>query len=225
MMAASALAVFTIVAFGDSTTAVREGVEVYSEILAEELSLDAAEIKVVNAGIPKNTTRDAAGRFAKDVFEQKPDAVVIQFGLNDSAVDVWDTPPKSAPRVPLDEYVGNLESFIHQLRSRNVRVIVMTPNPMRWTPVLKDLYGKPPYKVDDPLGINVTLEPYVRAVRELATRLKVELVDVHAAFEEAESRQGQKVDDLLLDGIHPNSAGHRIVADAVLRQLREKSAR
>jgi lysophospholipase L1-like esterase len=38
-------------------------------------------------------------------------------------------------------------------------------------------------------------------------------VDVYAAFQEHGSRAGQSMDDLLLDGMHPNNAGHALVTE------------
>ena len=38
--------------------------------------------------------------------------IVIQFGINDAAVDVWKKPPATEPRVPLNEYLDNLRTMI-----------------------------------------------------------------------------------------------------------------
>ncbi|HRU05193.1 MAG TPA: GDSL-type esterase/lipase family protein, partial [Candidatus Brocadiia bacterium] len=134
-----------IVTFGDSTTAPRGKLKTYSDCLREDLSAKGVAVEVVNAGIGGNTTRMALARFQTDVLDRKPDLVVIQFGINDSCVDVWRKPPATGPRVPRDEYVKNLEKMAATLQERGCRVILMTPNLLRWTPRLKTLYGQPPY--------------------------------------------------------------------------------
>ena len=42
----------------------------------------------------------------------KPDTVLIQFGINDAAVDVWKNPPADRPRVSLKQYRENLIYFV-----------------------------------------------------------------------------------------------------------------
>jgi lysophospholipase L1-like esterase len=93
-----------------------------------------------------------------------------------------------------------------------VKVVLMTPNPLRWTPRLRELYGKPPYHPEDPEGMNQLLLTYAAAVRELALKESVALVDIDAAFRDYARGHGS-LDDLLLDGMHPNQHGQRIVAE------------
>ena len=148
------------------------------------------------------------------MLEENPDTVIIQFGINDSAVDVWKKPSAAEPRVPLKTYETNLRQFVTALKSKNTEVILMTPNPLRWTDKLKKMYGKNPYNPADPDGFNVRLRDYAMVVRRLAKEESVRLIDVYQAFEEAGD-----VDALLLDGMHPNDRGHRLIADRLLRIL------
>lgn len=201
-----------IVAFGDSTTAVRDGVVVYATLLQTELASKPASVRVFNAGVPGNSTADAMRRFQKTVVDQKPNIVILQFGINDASVEVWRSPPAAAPRVPRDVYEKNLTHFVRELKKQSAEVVLMTPNPCRWTEMLKGLYGKPPYQPEDPDGFNVLLKEYAETVRNVAQREKVTLVDVYQAFDAHGKEPGQSVDDLLLDGMHPNSKGHALVA-------------
>ena len=202
----------TLVTFGDSTTAPRESLEVYSELLEKQLKVEAPAARVINAGVRGNNTEDASRRFQKDVLDHEPDLVVLQFGINDSAVDVWKDPPADKPRVDLKNFRNHLRYFISTLKTRGVKVVLMTPNPLRWTPRLRELYGKPPYQPEDPEGMNSLLLPYAAAVRELAREESVALVDIDAAFRDYAHGHGS-LDDLLLDGMHPNQQGQRLVAE------------
>jgi lysophospholipase L1-like esterase len=202
----------TLVAFGDSTTAPREGLEVYSELLEKQLKARLPAARVINAGVRGNNTKDATRRFQKDVLDHKPDLVVLQFGINDSAVDVWKQPPADKPRIGLTNFRNHLQYLVSMLRARGVKVVLMTPNPLRWTPRLRELYGKSPYHPEDPEGMNQLLHTYVAAVRELAHQEHVALVDVDEAFRTYAGEHGS-LDDLLLDGMHPNQQGQSIVAE------------
>ena len=221
--AAGAAEPVMIVAFGDSTTAPRivggKPLTVYADLLKKGLPRKGVDATVVNAGVGGNTTSHAQARFAHDVLAHRPDVVILQFGINDSAVDVWKKPPAPRPRVAIDRYEKNLRHFVRTLRDMGGRVILMTPNPLRWTAKLKGMYGKPPYRPEDPDGFNVLLRPYAEKVRKIARQEQVPFIDVYAGFEAYGKTEGHSVDEILLDGMHPNAKGHRMVADLLIAQI------
>jgi lysophospholipase L1-like esterase len=208
-----------IVAFGDSTTASRGALKIYSDILQEELPERGMPVRVINAGIGGNHTQHARARFEQDVLSHNPDIVIVQFGINDAAVDVWKQPPSSESRVSLADYENNLRYFIGVLAKRDVKIVLMTPNPLRWTPKMREMYGKPPYLPDDATGFNAMLRAYADKVRQIANTENVPLIDVYRSFEEFGKQEKQTVSDLLLDGIHPNERGHRLLADQLITLL------
>jgi len=204
-----------IVAFGDSTTAPRrvEGspLPVYAGVLQTELLNRGMNAAVINAGVSGNTTADARERLEKDVLTLAPDVAIIQFGLNDSAINVH--MGATGPRLPRDEYEENLTFVVETLRERGTRVILMTPNPMLWTQNLISIFGKPPYEVSDRWGLNLLNAEYAESVRRIARKQRVRLIDVYQHYLDYDSIEGRAAEDLLLDGIHPNEKGHRMVAD------------
>jgi lysophospholipase L1-like esterase len=208
-----------IVAFGDSTTAARGELKIYADTLEKELAEHGLPVRVINAGIGGNHTDHARARFEKDVLSHDPDTVIIQFGINDAAVDVWKDPPATEPRVPLEKYENNLRHFIHVLAKRDVSVVLMTPNPLRWTQKMREMYGKPPYLPHEKDGFNIILRTYAEKVRQIATTENIPLIDVYRTFEETEGKGGRSVAELLLDGIHPNAPGHRLLADRLIALL------
>lgn len=199
--------IYRVVTFGDSTTANRGKVKNYSAQLAEKFP----NIEIINKGVGGHTTAMAAKRFQTDVLDQKPNLVVIQFGINDAAVDVWKIPPATSVRVSLADYEKNLRQFIEEIRKGGSEVILMTPNQVRWTPKMLEMYGKPPYNPEDPQGFTAILSGYAECVRKLAAELKVPLVDVYAFYDTPE-RHASSCTDLLVDGIHPSEKGHALVA-------------
>ena len=212
-----------LVAFGDSTTAVRNNLEVYATLLEKGLPTKGIQARVFNAGVGGNNTDDARLRFQTDVLNRNPDVVILQFGINDSAIDVWKQPPADQPRVPLKQYESNLRYFITSLKKRGVNVLLMTPNPLRWTSRLKALYDKAPYEPQNPDGMNQLLRLYTQTARKVALTEKVTLVDVAKAFEHYADDGRQSMDDLLLDGMHPNQQGHQLIADLLSPRIVELS--
>ncbi|MCA8996066.1 MAG: hypothetical protein KDA80_03755, partial [Planctomycetaceae bacterium] len=214
-----------IIAFGDSTTAVRNDLTIYCDLLQSALPRRGIPVRVINSGRGGDHTQAARERFEKDVLAHHPEIVIIQFGINDAAVDVWKTPQADQPRVARKVFEDNLRHFIQELRRAESKVVLMTPNPLRWTPKLREMYGKPPYQPEREEGFNVLLDEYAEAVRRIAQAESVPLVDVALAFNAYGEVPGQSVGDLLLDGIHPNERGHRLIANAlidlIVRDLRE----
>lgn len=216
----------TLIAFGDSTTATRADLTIYAEILQRELPPEGLPVRVVNAGVGGHNTDHARARFESDVLDHDPDIVVIQFGINDAAIDVWKNPPATKSRVAMERYVENLRYFVRTLKARKVQVLLMTPNPLRWTPKMREMYGKPPYLSEEPNGFNVKLQQYAEAVRQITKSENVPLIDIYRNFEHYGKAEGNSVDDLLLDGIHPNEHGHRLVADQLIaRLLKQQTAK
>jgi lysophospholipase L1-like esterase len=209
-----------IVLFGASSTALRPGTKTYSEILEQTFQEKNIPIEVINAGVPGNTTALALQRFQKDVLDHNPSLVVIQFGINDSAVDVWKDPPKEKPRVELPAFLMNMESMIDRIQDQNGEVILMSPQRMSWSKKTRELYGKPPYVSNDEDGFNVILDTYVAGLRELAVRKKVRFIDINAAYSKHPSDYGEPYSELLnQDGMHPNDKGHKLVFNLLIEQL------
>lgn len=199
-----------IVAFGDSTTAPRASLTAYPTLLERDLNArGSVPCQVINAGVPGNTTTMGRKRFETDVLAVRPTLVIVQFGINDSAFDVWKNPPATTPRVPVEEYRKNLRHFVEASRETGAAVILMTPNPLRWTPAMKKRYGKPPYDPSRPDGFNLTLVAYVAAMRALAKEMNVPLLDVARVYA---ALPPESVDALLPDGMHPSQRGHDLVA-------------
>lgn len=202
-----------VVLFGDSTTARRpaEVKSVYADRLKVSLIEAGIDHTVANRGVGGHNTDHAMARFESDVLTLNPKLVVIQFGLNDAAVDVGNKPPATEPRVSQADYIANLESMITRLKERDIPVIMMTPNRMYWSPLLLGLYDHLPYDGTNPESFNeLHIDNYAAAMRELAARENVPLIDINQAYlDSGNSRQ------FLLERCmqHPNDAGHKLVAD------------
>ncbi len=135
------------------------------------------------------------------MLAQEPNYVVLMFGLNDSWIDEG----REALRLSVDDYRQNLRQMIRTLKVRGVAVVLMTPNP-----AIAPKY--PPHR-------NVTLKPYVEAVRELAAEEDVPLVDVYRQFAEL-AIEGVELNTLFTDAMHPNPEGQKRIAAMLAGQFR-----
>jgi lysophospholipase L1-like esterase len=159
------------------------------------------KIRVVNMGISGNTVRDLQDRWQTDVLDLNPDWLSICIGIN----DVWrhfDTPWQYEWQVPLDEYTKTLENLLQRTQPTLKGLILMTP------------YFIEPNR-NDPMRI--MMDEYSTVVRQLAEKYKAVLVDTQAAFDAVLMHVHPMA--LAWDRIHPNRAGHMILARAFLQSL------
>jgi lysophospholipase L1-like esterase len=195
---------------------------VYATRVEIALQSIGSSLSVSNSGVPSNTTVQARKRLQEEVLRHKPRIVVMQFGINDSAVDVWKKPPMTEPRVSLSAFIDNYRAMITEAQQQGAKVIVMTTNPLRWTSKLRELYGKPPYQADAEDGFeSLNLTRYNDALRTLATELKVPLVDVHTAYPAFAEKHKTTIDAMLTDGMHPGDLGHQLVAELLAPAIRD----
>jgi len=206
-LAEETAATLTIVAFGDSTTAVRPTVkQVYADRLPALLAAEGIQAKVINAGAGGSHTgrltdnarhkqRHALDRFDDAVRRHKPDIVIVQFGWNDSWVDADSSARPS--RISVTKYAANLTHIVDTLLRDGARVIIMTPN-------------RPHSSVDD--WRVARTQRYVDEVRKIAIAKPVAFVDVWRAYQRFDAVKGQTSDSLLLDSVHPDDRGHQLVA-------------
>jgi lysophospholipase L1-like esterase len=207
----------TIVALGDSTTAVDDwsgrSVATYPELLPGALAARGIRARIVNAGICGTTTREARERLDRDVRAHAPQLVVVQFGINDSWIDA-DLGSRE-PRLSRHDYRDNLRHILRTLTDDGALLVLVTPNAMRWAdPYYLEVFERRPdlLDTDDERGINAWLDLYAEDVRAVAREEAAALIDVHRAFEDHDEAPGQSIRELLMeDGVHTNAAGQRLV--------------
>ena len=192
---------YKIVAFGDSTTATRSTIEaVYAQRLPSLLNQMDIKNVVFNAGVGgshtgflsdnnRHNVQHARDRFKSAVLGHSPDLVIMCFGINDSWIDTGQT----ISRISLEKYESNLRYMLGQLAQKEINIILMTPN------TFGSRYESWRYE---------RTEMYAEKVRVLAAELKFPLIDQWKLFEEYGAVNGQSIDDLLLDGMHPNDKWH-----------------
>lgn len=146
---------------------------------------------------------------------------VIQFGGNDSDLD-WDTVSEEPGTfhdgaVPLKEFRDHLARFIGEARGRFLEPILVTPLALisarfyRWVCRGRNADNILHYLWGDTESMYRWQERYANAVREVAVKEGCRLVDIRSWLLD-------RLDYPALfcaDGIHPNEAGHSVIAELV----------
>ena len=97
------------------------------------------KLRITNAGIAGNTSRDLLARFDEDVVSLKPDWVSVCIGVN----DVWrqfDSPAIADAAVMPDEYEKNIEQMIEKVKGKVKGIFILSPYYME--PNREDMMSK-----------------------------------------------------------------------------------
>ncbi len=146
----------------------------------------------VGRGISGQTTPQMLVRFRQDVIDLHPAAVVILAGTNDIA---GNTGPST-----LEMIEDNLRSMVDLAHENGITVVLCSVLPAYAYPWRPDVRPAPSI-----VALNGWLKGYARK-RDLV------YVDYWGAM--ADERKGLR-GELSADGVHPNEAGYRLMADLV----------
>lgn len=156
-------------------------------------------IRVINQGNGGNTVRDLVPRWETDILSRRPDWLSLCIGIN----DVWrqfDQPRRPEIAVFPSEYAETLERLVRDTRPTLAgSLVLMTP-----------FYIES--NRDD--AMRRAMDGCGAACREIAARHDCILVDTQAAFDQALGFRHSAA--LAWDRVHPNAAGHMILAKAFL---------
>jgi lysophospholipase L1-like esterase len=142
----------------------------------------------------------------RDVLPLKARAILVDFGMNDAR----------AGDKGLEEYVQFQTRLVHDLKAAGARVALITSSP------------EERYEADQPAGsaYNKMLAKYSAALAEVARKEQAPFVDQLNPFIKV-IEDGRKAGvlgaegnpRLIPDGVHPNPAGHLVMAGAILKGL------
>ncbi len=129
----------------------------------------------------------------KDVSEFDPQVVVIKLGTNDTKPQNWHG---------AEWYEADLQAMVTHFQElpQKPRVFLCTP-----APVHKDAFG---------IRETVVRDEVVPAVRKVSEQSETPVIDLYAALKDA--------GDAFPDGVHPNAAGAKMIAEAVAKALRKR---
>ncbi len=178
-----------IVAFGDSITAGGEATRpglIFWQHWADDLQrkYPKAKITIVNGATGGDNTVMGLERLKAKVIAEKPDLVLVGFGMNDH----------NKNGVPIPQYEQNLDRMVVDIRRESAADIIMfstfPPNP-KWR------FG------------SSHMQDYAAATETVARRSKCAFVDIYNNWQTIAARK--KPEDLLGNNInHPNDYGHWI---------------
>ena len=160
-----------------------------------------ARVRVFNRGVSGNTVRNLDARWQSDVIDIKADTVAVMIGVN----DVWrqfDTPLRTEEHVLPEEY----ERTLGALAARTLATLAAPERLVLATPFF--------FESNRSDAMRARMDEYGAIVRRLAARHGATFVDTQAAIDAVLAHVHPM--SLAWDRIHPQPAGHMILARAFL---------
>ena len=154
-------------------------------------------IEVVNRSRYRETTFDGVGTFYQDIDPFRPDILFFHFGIDDAFQCVYRS-----------EFQENLVQMIRLARVRFSPTIFLATS----------------HAFDDPCDMDAVYIFY-RSLKIVASDLNCQLVPVHYHWAGYLEEHGLRSKDLVLrDPRYPNERGHRVIAEAVIKELERQLA-
>jgi lysophospholipase L1-like esterase len=196
----------TVVTMGTSLTKGGAWVPQMKDLLEQKYPNLA---KVVNLGRDASSTAAPKGRcgldMVKAVVAAKPDAVFIEYGMNDCYLRYEITPAQSAK---------NLNTIIDTILAANPQTEV----------ILQTMNSCKDYPEKNPPWLHASNRPkladYYQIQRDIARKRNLRLIDHYPAWLAVMNNDPARFDKLVPDRIHPNAEGAReIIMPTLIKEL------
>jgi len=197
-----------IIFFGDSITeqaTVRGGFITQIEAIIKS-DVAHTDYQLVAAGISGNTVTDLRFRLDRDVLNKEPYATIVYIGTN----DVWHNENAGEAKYTTS-FEDGYRHIIRELLRHNSKVVLCTPAVIgeQWNG-----YNKQDKELDLYAGI----------IRKLSLEYSLQLVDLRKTFTDyytTANLENLPSGILTHDGVHLNSQGNILVADAIWNVLKQ----
>ncbi len=162
---------------------------------------------IVNRGIGGDITPYIRRRFAADALQLRPQLIVILAGINNFwDLDNWLNPSLiRTPQTIEDEIVDDFTAMVTAARDQKIDVALCSILPTRI-----------PFNTNSTIR-NTSIAHVNDRLRQLALDQDAVFVDYHRQFASLDGLTLQE--DVADDGLHPRTAGYKIMANILLASL------
>ena len=195
---------------GDSITDVKfnrrkrfsfKGNDIYALQLKRIMKKYSKNIHIDIKGIASNRTYHVYDRLTNDCINLKPDVIIMLIGVNDA----WENyGPENYPPLlrPIEPHTREIY--------RRIKTELPDTQILYLMPFLIDA-------VEEKLPFHKKLDEYRDILKSIALENGAKVIDLQEVFYEAQKSIPPK--KLAVDGIHPTNLGHKIIAEAIEKEL------
>ena len=161
-------------------------------------------IEWINKGIGGNKVSDLHGRWRDDVLSHRPDRLSVKIGIN----DLHSVPGGAPDAVPPERFEALYDEVLGLTRRElGCPVVLISPFYISLN------------EEGDPFQAQVLdlLPRYIEVVERMSGKYGTRLVRLHDVFQEQLRHRGAGT--FCPEPVHPNHAGHTVIAQALLETL------
>jgi lysophospholipase L1-like esterase len=164
------------------------------------------KINVINSGIGGDTSGGLLSRFYPGVVQYHPDVVLIMGGTNDLW---WD--------LDIKMILANIFAMTCQAEHHDIVPLVGLPVPIIVEKACEQEFAAPESGYD---RCAEKLAALAKTLARAAQQNDIACLDFYHPFCD---KSGKAIGKYFLDdGLHPNEAGHRLMAEITVKMLRER---
>lgn len=164
------------------------------------------KICFLNEGISGDTSVGLRDRWTDDVLVHKPDWVTVLIGIND--LHRWLKNPDPAAKVPPELYREAYLDFLTRTRKHTkARLVLLDPFYISAETHAGSFRGQ----------VLAEIPKYIKTVGEMARKFDALHVPLHEVFQR--QLRYRPADTFCPEPVHPNVAGHLVMAEALLKAL------
>lgn len=179
--------------------------EGYVFYIAGDIKRQDPSIEVINRGISGNRIVDLYARIKRDVWNHRPDILSVLIGIN----DVWHE-IESNNGVELDRFIKVYDMLISDTLQvlPEIKIVLCEPFVLKG-PVTEENYES-----------FLQVKEYAKAIKVLAEKYSLEFLPLQDKLNKAAKKNCVSV--YLYDGVHPDTAGARLIADEWMNLYNKK---
>ena len=182
-----------IVCIGDSLT---YGYGVHSKECWVKLLHKNLNIEIINKGVNGDTTAGILSRSYKDILQLNPSHVILMAGTNDILLNY-----------PIDNIIDNIKFLLKEIKDNNITpILALQP------PVIDELAKTHWDEYINYNKVNEHLFQYIQKIRTFALENNIDIIDFYNTFIKLND-----IASLYSDGIHPNSKGHKLMFETIIK--------
>lgn len=162
--------------------------------------------QVYNLAIDGDNTQELLPRFEQElaprIYPESETTVIIAIGINDSQIEL----STNTNQTPPDIFAHNLRSLVYDTKKFDAKIVFVG-----LTPVDEKAVYPIPWKQTHGYT-NAEIKKFDGIIKKVSEENKASFIPLFEAFPD-------NYEHLLIDGLHPNDKGHKIIFETIKKYL------
>jgi len=185
----------------------------YATMVSGEIGFRYPEqYECINRGISGNRIVDVYARMKCDIVNLKPDYMSLLIGVN----DVWHEFASNPNGVATDKFEKIYSMLIEEIKEAlpNIKIIILEPFVLKGSAMTERDEGDDLYT-----AFRADVLEKAAAAKRVAEKFSLPFIELQSKFDALYNPENPSY--WLIDGVHPNAAGHALITHEWLKVFEE----